>query len=200
MKYVAISDTHGQHQRFDIPSGDVFIHAGDFSNHGSESEIIGFMQWVEQLPHAHKILVAGNHDIGFEREAILYESLVPAGVIYLKDQSLQLGETEIYGSPWTPRFYDWAFMKPRGAALRAVWQLIPSTTDLLITHGPPLHIADLTSDGDAAGCADLLDEVENRIKPRWHLFGHIHECGSQEYNNGVTRFANLAMSIKVFDL
>lgn len=200
MKFVAISDTHGQHQNCDIPPGDVFIHAGDFSNLGTESEIRRFMDWVEQLPHTHKILVAGNHDMGFERDPVLYESLIPPGVIYLRDESTQIGDIQIYGSPWTPLFYDWAFMKPRGAALRSVWQTIPENTDVLITHGPPHNIADLTGEGDSAGCADLLNEVVNRVKPRWHLFGHIHECGSQQIDNGVTSFVNVSMTPTVFEL
>ena len=40
----------------------------------------------------------------------------------------------LYGSPWQPWFFDWAFNYPRGVSLKPVWDLIPETTDLLITR------------------------------------------------------------------
>ena len=81
---------------------------------------------------------------------------------------------KFYGSPWQPWFYDWAFNLERGPEIRAKWDLIPEDTDVLITHGPPYGIGDLTFQKDHAGCQDLLKAVE-RLKPRTHIFGHIHE-------------------------
>ena len=43
----------------------------------------------------------------------------------------------IYGSPWQPEFYNWAFNLPRnGEEMKARWDAIPDNTDILITHGP----------------------------------------------------------------
>ena len=93
---------------------------------------------------------------------------------YLCDESLTLDGVKFYGSPWQPRFFDWAFNKDRGAPLKAIWDKIPLDTDVLITHGPPHGILDLTFDKIKAGCEELLLAVQ-RIKPKVHVFGHIHE-------------------------
>ena len=44
----------------------------------------------------------------------------------------------------------------------------------MLTHGPPLNILDTTMDRLNVGCKHLLRAVE-RVKPRLHCFGHIHE-------------------------
>jgi Icc-related predicted phosphoesterase len=73
-----------------------------------------------------------------------------------------------------PTFFDWAFNRDRGAAIDKHWQLIPKNTDILITHGPPFGVLDKTLRGEAVGCEMLLKKV-NKIKPKLHVFGHIHE-------------------------
>jgi len=51
---------------------------------------------------------------------------------------------------------------------------IPENIDVLITHGPPFGILDKTVRGEKVGCQDLLAAIK-RIKPKFHIFGHIHE-------------------------
>ena len=92
----------------------------------------------------------------------------------------------VWGSPWQPWFYDWAFNLPRGPALREKWDLIPYDTDVLITHGPPFGFLDGAarpasgwSDQDEVsvehlGCEELRRALD-RVRPRLHVFGHIHE-------------------------
>lgn len=55
------------------------------------------------------------------------------------------------------------------------WNLIPSNIDVLITHTPPLGYGDLVCSGVRAGCVELLSTVQNRVKPKYHVFGHVHE-------------------------
>lgn len=63
MKILHISDTHGQHGRLkDLPAADVIVHSGDFTFGGEVHEAIGFLNWFCDLPYAHKIFIAGNHD------------------------------------------------------------------------------------------------------------------------------------------
>eukprot|EP00962_Isochrysis_galbana_P022284 scaffold6643_cov133-Isochrysis_galbana.AAC.3 len=88
--------------------------------------------------------------------------------------------------PW---FCDWAFNLPRGKPCRDRWAAIPPETDVLVTHGPPLGHGDLCSTNQRAGCLDLLDEVQGRIRPSLHLFGHIHE-GYGVTSDGTTMYAN----------
>ncbi|GMF13278.1 unnamed protein product [Phytophthora lilii] len=77
-------------------------------------------------------------------------------------------------SPWQPEFCNWAFNLPRGDALLDRWRRIPTDTDVLITHTPPLGHGDLVG-YQRVGCADLLKEVEHRVRPKLHVFGHVHE-------------------------
>jgi predicted phosphohydrolase len=186
VKLVVISDTHGHHEELELPDGDVIIHCGDFSRWGTDlDEARTFLAWFAALPFAHRVLVAGNHDMMFERENAAARALVPEGVTYLQDSGAAVGGLRLWGSPWTPRFFRWAFMLPRGEPLRARWDLIPAGTDVLITHGPPYGHGDQARafDGGAprsVGCLELLAAVR-RVRPRAHLFGHIHE------GYGVTR-------------
>ena len=83
---------------------------------------------------------------------------------------------KFYGSPQQPAFFDWAFNVERGPAkIGKFGERIPADTDVLVTHGPPLGRGDLCSSGLRAGCVDLLQHVQQRVKPKLHVFGHIHE-------------------------
>ena len=94
---------------------------------------------------------------------------------YLEDQSLQLEGLTFYGSPWQPLFSSSAFNLERGAAMERVWERIPDTTDVLVTHSPPLGVGDKcqkwNKDGSLtdigrSGCENLIREVVTRVKPR----------------------------------
>ena len=184
VKLVIISDTHGRHRGLSIPDGDILIHAGDITEHGTLSGVQEFNQWLNQLPHAHKIVIAGNHDFCFEDQAEEARALLTSAT-YLQDEAVEVKGLKIYGSPWTPEFFNWAFMRQRGAEMRAVWEKIPAGTDVLITHGPPSGILDYTEAGEYAGCRELLTAV-GEIAPRVHIFGHIHEGRGIEKRDGVT--------------
>ena len=109
--------------------------------------------------------------------------------IYLEDQLTDVLGFSIYGSPWQPEFFGWAFNLPRDRSLLDKWRLIPEKVDILITHGPPLGRGDLCAAGNRAGCHYLLQEIQERIKPRFHIFGHIHEDPGAS-SDGTTTFIN----------
>lgn len=190
MKIVCLSDTHGAHDEITVPDGDVLLHAGDFSMRGKEPEIIAFNEWLGKLPHPHKIVIAGNHDLLFERKPPRAEALL-THAIYLKNTATQIQGLRIWGSPITPRFFDWAFNRQRGADIRRYWERIPADTDIVITHGPPRGVLDRTFHGDAVGCDDLL-EIIGKIKPKVHLFGHIHEAYGQVTTDNI-HFVNASI-------
>ena len=187
MKLIAIADTHGFHRSLEIPDGDILVHAGDLTRHGSLEDVLEFNDFLGTLPHPHKIVIAGNHDLCFENHRKACEGLL-TNCIYLQDKEVVIDGVKFYGSPWQPWFYDWAFNLERGSEIRAKWELIPKDTDVLITHGPPYGIGDLTTRGENTGCADLLDVVEE-TKPKLHIFGHIHE-GYGVTANRETTFIN----------
>ncbi|MDH3198719.1 MAG: metallophosphatase domain-containing protein [Candidatus Krumholzibacteria bacterium] len=188
MELVLLSDTHGRHGEVEIPNGDVLIHAGDFGAwFGTMEELEEFNDFLGQLPHAHKIVVAGNHDFCFERaNADARKALTNAH--YLQDESLEIDGVKFYGSPWQPEFLNLAFNLRRGEPLRRKWEMVPPDTDVLITHGPPHGIGDETLDGLHVGCEELLLRVK-QVKPRVHVFGHIHE-GRGKYEIEGTVFVN----------
>jgi predicted phosphohydrolase len=187
MRLVLLSDTHNLHAALAVPEGDLLIHAGDLSMMGSLEDVEAFDAWLAGLPHPHKIVIAGNHDFCFERAPGEAEARLTRAV-YLRDSGLTLGGLRFWGSPWQPWFFDWAFNLQRGPEIRAKWDLIPADTDVLITHGPPAGHGDLTTRGDHAGCADLLDAIR-RVRPRLHVFGHIHE-GYGQTSEGETLCVN----------
>jgi len=53
--------------------------------------------------------------------------------------------------------------------------MIPDDIDILITHGPPLGYGDFCFSQMRAGCSELLSTIQQRVKPKIHVFGHIHE-------------------------
>lgn len=182
-KLVMISDTHGRHRRYNLPSGDILIHAGDISRRSSAKDIHDFMAWFEAQPHPHKILIAGNHDFLAERDSAAFRYLLPAGVHYLENQSVHIMGLHFWGSPVTPTFMNMAFNRKRGEEIGAVWQQIPETVDVLITHGPPFGILDRSILGTRVGCKALSQTMLKR-QAKVHIFGHIHEAyGRHEANN-----------------
>jgi Icc-related predicted phosphoesterase len=202
MRIVCISDTHGLHtimeQYKSLPKGDILIHAGDCTNVGKPHEVTEFVHWFQNVKGFDtKIFIAGNHDFAFEKvnephhngdfdwfkNLMNEENLSQSDVVYLQDNEFVIESSEfskpikIYGSPWQPEFYNWAFNLPRnGWELELKWKDIPEDTDILVTHGPPHGIRDFTPSNLQVGCEILRFHVESRIKPLIHVFGHIHHA------------------------
>ncbi|MFN7952759.1 MAG: metallophosphatase domain-containing protein [bacterium] len=189
LRVVALSDTHGYHDRIAVPEGDVLIHAGDLTRFGKIAEIEPFDSFLARLPHRHKLVIAGNHDWCFQREGRAARELLRSAT-YLEDEALEIEGWRFYGSPWQPEFMNWAFNLPRGPMLREKWALIPTATDVLITHGPPLGAGDRTFGGEHVGCEELAVAV-SRLAPRFHVFGHIHEAAGVIRGSSTT-FVNAA--------
>lgn len=186
MKVVIISDTHGQHGKLSLPQGDMILHAGDISSRGTGPEILDFLQWFAKLDFKYRIFIAGNHDFFFEKtNAEIIRSSIPENVIYLKDSGIEIEGIKIWGSPVTPWFFDWAFNRNRGAEIKKHWDLIPTDTDILITHGPAYKILDETIHGENVGCEDLLEKIKT-INPKYYICGHIHEAYGIEKQDTTT--------------
>ncbi|HVF97277.1 MAG TPA: metallophosphatase domain-containing protein [Flavisolibacter sp.] len=199
MRFIAISDTHCRHRSLKLPKGEVLLHAGDISYRGDQREIYDFLDWFSTLPFKHKIFIAGNHDFLFEKEkAAKVNKLIPAGVHYLKDEAIIIDGIKIWGSPFTPQFYRWAFNKKRGNPLAEHWKSIPSDTDILLTHGPVYGVLDVVINEQHAGDKDLLEKVLE-VKPKVHVCGHIHESYGVLKRHGV-KFINACMLNESYEL
>lgn len=188
MKIVLISDTHDRHEMVKVPPCDILIHAGDLTMDGRMSRSLRAMHWLNNQDARHVVFIAGNHDLAFEHKyEIIKEHTGDLRIHYLQDSGIELEGLKIWGSPYTPRFHDWAFMYDRAGYPR--WGMIPNDTDILITHGPPLGHFDQSIpeyfDSDHLGCFDLRERVLS-VKPKIHVFGHIHGgYGHRAADNGV---------------
>ena len=202
MEITFISDTHwlvrDAQDRLDmedlLPGGPILVHAGDVSGRGTEPEIRQFLDWFSKLPYMHKVLIAGNHDFFFEvakpEEVAALIAEYP-GITYLNDSGATIEGIKFWGSPVTPFFHNWAFNRWPDE-IKPHWDMIPEEVDVLITHGPPKGILDYTEyDRDNVGCSLLLEKVK-QVKPKVHVFGHIHEArGKKEVDDTV--FINASM-------
>ncbi len=147
MKIWHISDTHTYHEQLRIPEGiDMVIHSGDCSNprdpYNNEPEVRQFLDWYKSLPIEHKIYVAGNHDTSIEKRLVQPIEFAEAGILYLEDDYVMVEGLKIFGSPYTPNFGNWAFMKDRVKLDRYWPQAMPDYADIVVTHGPPKGILD----------------------------------------------------------
>lgn len=190
MRIVLISDTHNKHDQIDLPDGDILIHAGDFTERGTLEEINTFNEYLGSLPYKHKLVIAGNHEFALERFPDRAKNIL-TNCTYLLDSSIIINDIKFYGSPWQPWFYNWAFNLERGQTLAKKWKLIDKDTDVLITHTPPLNHGDMIVSGDNVGCEELIKVIEV-IRPKYHVFGHIHD-GFGITKNEHTTFINASI-------
>jgi len=200
MKITLISDTHNKHKFVtnDLPGGDLLIHAGDISSMGYEHEIREFCKWFNNIDnYTHKVFIAGNHDWGFQNNLEIVKEILDfyENITYLQDNSTLLGEdmVSVYGSPWQPEFYNWAFNLPRqGVELKEKWDNIPNNTDILITHGPAYGYVDkVIGRTENLGC-ELLTERIKELKPKIHVCGHIHTGYGYTFD-GDTHYINASV-------
>lgn len=206
-RLVCTSDVHGMLHEMDVPDGDILVLAGDLlqnfhgpsSRHSdAEKQLVALdslVKWLNVLPHKYVVLVAGNHDFVFQYESKKARRIMATypKIVYLKDTGTEVCGLKFWGSPWQPTFCDWAFNLPRdGEELRKAWAKIPAGLDVLVTHGPPFRIMDSSPD---VGCHEvgdkLLLERVQVVKPRFHVFGHIHG-GYGRKKIDETEFLNVA--------
>jgi Icc-related predicted phosphoesterase len=189
MRILAFSDTHGMHNRLIIPKDidiDMVIFAGDYSGASTYLETCGFVGWFDSLKYKYKILVPGNHDYDIEYTDCTYTFI---------NVERQLGSFNMFGSPYTPEFQHWNYMKKEDE-LFMMYDNAPSDIDILITHGPPFGILD-NLEGLNLGSRALRDYVD-RVQPKIHIFGHIHGgFGHKKINN--TDFYNVSICNEAYN-
>lgn len=185
MKIQAFGCTHGFHKDIKIEDDvDMLIHTGDATNYKDPSfnnnEMLNFLDWYQAQDVKYKIFVAGNHDTSIEKRLITPSNIKARGIIYLENTETTIEGLKIFGSPYTPTFgIGWSFNKDR-SKLDKVWKQVSEGTDIIISHGPPRFILDLTENRDGlwgvCGDISLLKHCE-RVKPKHVFFSHIHNRG-----------------------
>lgn len=194
-KIVCIADLQGMAKNIlpgMLPDGDMLLVAGDLAGWGTIRELEDVNEWFGTLDYKHIIVVAGNHD---QEIRDIDGHLLFTNATYLQDELIEIDGIKIYGSPANEMNElrlrrDWAFCDPQ--YLRKVMEDIPLGLDILLTHGPVYGILDqLAWNGVSVGSRDLLDAVKEK-KPRYHVFGHIHEAHGKTRKYKTT-FVNAAI-------
>ena len=171
----AFSDTHGMYRRLAIPSeADILICAGDACEGFNPADLQDFFAWYISIPAKLRIFVPGNHDRIFDQEPVRARNLIPGGVLYLENDGIEFDDIKFYSVP--ARHY-----------LRDTQVTIPADVDFLITHGPAYSYLDRD-----LGCKQLFLSVAS-ARPKYHIFGHVHEEGLQRKAMlGGTTFLNVS--------
>lgn len=207
-KIVCISDTHNFHHDVDVPDGDVLIHAGDFTLTGTLGEVVEFNEWLGTLDHPYKIIIAGNHDRCLGENGTLGLKMFTNG-IYLERSGKEIEGIKFWGAPMTPAFNGMrgglTFYTNTNKEAKGVWRGMPKKLDVLITHGPPFGILDgvekygygetfRVGEPTVEHCGDgMLASKVIANKPKYHIFGHIHEGYGRFTADYGTKFINCSV-------
>lgn len=200
IKVAHISDTHlvpFKDAISEIGEVDVLIHSGDATFTGRYEELVPFFNELKEIASfvKHVIFVPGNHDKSFESKPHKVRKWVeevglPDNVHLLVERGIEIEGYKFYGHPHTPAFFDWAFNYERNSTIaKGIYNRIPEDTDVVITHGPPYGVLDLTYPRyEMVGCEVFLESLGRLKDLKLSCFGHIHE------SYGVTRFNDVLFS------
>lgn len=171
-----ISDLHGYYPT--LEGGDLLVVAGDLTKQDTVNDWEAFFLWLDNQKYTKKVFVTGNHD----NQSMSQFDWDDAE--YLSDSGTEFEGLKIWGSPWTKSFIGMnphckAFTLDTEEQLAEKWALIPDDTDILVTHSPPFRVLDENRYGIECGSPTLRWRLDE-IKPKLHVFGHIHECGGQK--------------------
>jgi Icc-related predicted phosphoesterase len=179
-----IADLHGNYP--ELEGGDLLIVAGDYTARDTPPEYIEMACWMARQKYRHRVFIGGNHD----NQMTDWFPMKYAGADYLFDSGIEFEGLKIWGSPWTKTFpgmnpHCKAFTVDTEEELAQKWTLIPNDTDILITHSPSFGNLDITERGESVGSL-LLWMKMLIVRPKIHVFGHIHEAyGYAEHANGI---------------
>lgn len=188
-----LSDLHGYLP--EVPDCDLLLLAGDYCPSSKALDMVQFMggpffNWLKSLQDRFPVIgIAGNHDMIFEWP--VYKQIEDIPWTYLQDSGTTWNGLKIWGTPWQPRFWDWAFNLDEDELVKK-WALIPDDTDVLLVHGPPQGIGDwVPRDKVHTGSPGLLKRILE-IEPKLVVCGHIHP-GYGRYQLGPTTIINAAL-------
>ncbi len=167
-----------------LEGGDMLIVTGDLTARDYTSEYDVFRKWIASAPYEMKIVIGGNHDTQiheyFKNFGNHWSFSNDIDAHYLQDSGIEFKGLKIWGSPWTNRFeginpHCCAFTGADDDEIAPHFELIPPDVDILITHGPPFAIRDMTKDGRQVGSVSLMAQHICRLRPKLWVFSHIHE-------------------------
>lgn len=173
-RIVVFSDTHGSHRKLPIVEADIAIHLGDACSFGNNIQMADFLDWFSLYPAKHRLFIAGNHEIQWIQEPHEFLDMFPQEVVFVENKAVYLEGLCFLSVPARIELY----VMPKIKNLKEV--------DILLTHAPPRGILD-----NGLGCS-ILKRYVTRLKPSYHLFGHIHETSGQRVTIEETTYINTA--------
>lgn len=192
-KVVIVSDTHNMaHLLPPLPEGDILIHCGDATTRSSYQEVYQFVQWIDNQPHKHKLFVPGNHDWMLTRP----EGRGVVNTLFKRTKVLVNEVVNIEG------------LVICGVPEDYYLNVVPNGVDILITHYPPEGILDEIPPHSKFNATPYPEHIGSQLvlrrvletKPRYHLFGHVHENGGQTETHQGIKFFNCACLDEYYQL
>ena len=197
-----IADLHGHYPV--LEGGDLLIIAGDIAANYSFGGWDDFLFWAISQKYKNVIFIGGNHDNFLDGLLPHKDTRFKVNFEYLCDSGTEFAGFKIWGSPWTKTFKGInlnckAFTLDTEEELAEKWALIPDDIDILITHSPPLQVFDRNKRKENVGSVSLRRQVFNRIQPKLHVFGHIHESGGMIMDVQTIKFVNASHVDEYYD-
>jgi Icc-related predicted phosphoesterase len=195
-KFCCISDTHSSHNLVNVEPCDFVVHAGDAFRNSDIDKAAEFINWFAGLPAKYKILVGGNHDRFISKKPDEFRELIANKIIYLENSGIGIEGIRFWGSPsvkWCGPYRHFTFKNV--SEEQTIFEKIPTNIDVLVTHSPPYGILDFVPDNnDVDNClgSKVLLEKIHEIKPKYHIFGHIHQSYGT-FRNNHTFFVNACL-------
>jgi len=162
----------------------MIICAGDFTSTGTIPEFSAFMHWFSNLDqYEHKLVINGNHELGFWKQPDLFKSMIPENVTLLHDSDVTIEGIKFYGTCHTQEYYNWAFPYFDEEEAAVLWAKIPDDTDFLIAHQPAYGVNDYVKrldtgeDDHRIGCKVLMNRIKE-VSPKVFVSGHLHDSAN----------------------
>lgn len=190
MKILGISDLHGilpeiTNEKFDVLCicGDLFPLKAQNNMPQCKSWLEKrFIKWCESIPCDHVLLIAGNHDLYFERtiRSDIDSIFKNTKIHYLENDLTEIDGIKFYGTPYCKIFGMWAFMRD-DEHLSMIFNNIPENIDVLLTHDAPYGTSDICLQneswitGEHIGNEPLRDAIIAK-SPKVNLHGHLHSA------------------------
>lgn len=202
-RLVCTSDTHFPFDVDKIPSGDIFIHAGDLMYSGYPSEWKERLDCLAALDFKKKILVPGNHDFHIQNyTGIARAELRRAGVTLVDDTApiIEVNGLTILGMPFVTGLSGWAYNRDEEYITNWLDTLGIVSPDIVVSHAPIYGTLDAVRPEQKSFYNQVRvgSRAYNRwlvsqgTKPKAWIHGHIHESYGLSLA-GQTAVYNVAM-------
>jgi Icc-related predicted phosphoesterase len=183
MRALVLSDLHGDlktaHRASDFVKPDLILSCGDWGDAGEVTEA-GLAAVLATAP---VYTTFGNHDamelLSRLRNRDGTPILLPQGTVQVA-AGLRLAAI---GGIWAKSHAKAHYVTDADVAEAAARIARSGPVDILLTHGCPIGVADLTPSGRHGGQRCFLD-AQQLIEPRLHLCGHLHLAQERVLKDG----------------